>query len=46
VIPKNGDLNHDGKINLVDEAVLGQGWLTTYGIDTLADIADNWLYGT
>jgi hypothetical protein len=41
-----GDLNGDGKVNLIDIAVLGQGWLTTYDIDTLADIADNWLFGT
>jgi hypothetical protein len=46
VIPKNGDLNHDGKVDLIDFAVLGQGWLTTYGMDILADIAYNWLYGT
>jgi hypothetical protein len=41
-----GDLNGDGKVNLLDIAVLGQGWLTTYDINTLADIADFWLLGT
>jgi hypothetical protein len=46
VIPKDGDLNKDGKVNLIDIAVLGQGWLTIYGMDSLADIADNWLLGT
>ena len=46
VIPKNGDLNKDGKVNLIDIAVLGQRWLTMYDIDTLADITDNWLSGT
>jgi hypothetical protein len=46
VIPKNGDLNYDGKVNLIDIAVLGQSWLTIYDMDTLADITDNWLYGT
>jgi hypothetical protein len=46
VIPGDGDLNKDGKVNLKDIAVLGQGWLTIYGMDTLADIAYNWLYGT
>jgi hypothetical protein len=46
VIPKDGDLNKDGKVNLIDFAILGQRWLTTYGMDTLADIAYNWLYGT
>jgi hypothetical protein len=40
-----GDLNGDGKVNLIDIAVLGQGWLTTYDIYTLADITDNWLIG-
>jgi hypothetical protein len=46
VIPKDGDLNKDGKVNLIDIAVLGQRWLTTYGMNTLTDIADNWLHGT
>jgi hypothetical protein len=46
VIPKDGDLNYDGKVDLIDFAILGQGWLTIYGMDTLADIAYNWLYGT
>jgi hypothetical protein len=40
-----GDLNDDLKVDFVDFAILGQGWLTTYDIDTLADIADYWLYG-
>jgi hypothetical protein len=46
VTPKDGDLNKDGKVNLKDFAILGQGWLTIYGMDTLADIVDNWLLGT
>jgi hypothetical protein len=41
-----GDLNCNGKVDFIDFAILGQGWLTTYGMDILADIADNWLYGT
>jgi hypothetical protein len=41
-----GDLNCNGKVNFIDFAILGQGWLTVYGMDTLAAIADNWLYGT
>jgi hypothetical protein len=41
-----GDLNFDGKVDFIDFARLGQGWPTTYDIFTLADIADNWLYGT
>ena len=46
VLPKNGDLNKDGKVNLIDIAVLGQRWLTMYDTDTLADITTNWLSGT
>jgi glucuronoarabinoxylan endo-1,4-beta-xylanase len=41
-----GDLNEDYKVDFIDFAILGEGWLTTYNMDTLADIADNWLYGT
>jgi hypothetical protein len=40
-----GDLNLDGKVDLMDIAVLGQGWMIIYDMDTLADIADNWLAG-
>jgi hypothetical protein len=46
VIPENGDLNNDGRVDFTDFAILGQGWLSVYGWDTLASIADNWLYGT
>jgi hypothetical protein len=41
-----GDLNCNGKVDFIDFAILGQGWLTTYDMNTLKDIADNWLYGT
>ena len=41
-----GDLNNDSRVDFKDFAILGQGWLTVYDVDTLADIADNWLYGT
>ena len=41
-----GDLDCDGKVNFIDFAILGQGWLTVYGVDTLAAIANNWLWGT
>jgi hypothetical protein len=41
-----GDLNCNGKVDFIDFAILGQDWLTTYDMDTLADIAKNWLYGT
>ncbi len=40
-----GDLYRDGKVNFKDIAILGQGWQTIYYIDTLAQIADNWLAG-
>jgi glucuronoarabinoxylan endo-1,4-beta-xylanase len=40
-----GDLNNDLKVDFIDFAILGQGWQTTFDIYTLADIADNWLYG-
>ncbi len=40
-----GDLYRDGKVNYMDIAVLGQGWQTIYDIDTLTDIAENWLAG-
>jgi hypothetical protein len=47
VIPEyDGDLSGDGKVNFVDVAILGQGWQTIYDMDTLADIADDWLLGT
>jgi hypothetical protein len=39
-----GDLNGDRKVNLIDVAVLGQGWQTIYDIYTLADIAKYWLW--
>jgi hypothetical protein len=38
-----GDLNGDRKVNLIDVALLGQGWQTIYDIYTLADIAKYWL---
>jgi glucuronoarabinoxylan endo-1,4-beta-xylanase len=40
-----GDLNEDLKVDFIDFAIFSQGWQTTYNIYTLADIADNWLYG-
>jgi hypothetical protein len=42
-----GDLDCNDKVDFIDFAILGQGWLTIYDdMDTLADIAKNWLYGT
>ncbi len=40
-----GDLNDDGVVDLIDFAILGEGWLDIYDYDTLADLAYNWLYG-
>jgi glucuronoarabinoxylan endo-1,4-beta-xylanase len=40
-----GDLNDDGVVDLIDFAILGEGWLDIYDYDTLEDLADNWLYG-
>jgi hypothetical protein len=36
-----GDLDEDLKVDFIDFAILGQGWQTTYDMNTLADIADN-----
>jgi hypothetical protein len=41
-----GDLNLDWKVDFMDFAIFAKEWLTMYNMDTLADIADNWLYGT
>jgi hypothetical protein len=38
-----GDLNEDLKVDFIDFALLGQGWPTTYDINTLAVIAEDWL---
>jgi len=39
-----GDLNRDGRVDLIDIAMLGQGWMTIYDINTLAEIAGHWLF--
>ncbi|MCK4999189.1 MAG: hypothetical protein KAS23_06630, partial [Anaerohalosphaera sp.] len=46
VVQVVGDLTDDGIVNLVDVAELGAGWQTIYDLNTLLDIAENWLYGT
>ena len=46
VVQVKGDLTGDGIVNLVDIAELGAGWQTIYDLNTLLDIAYNWLYGT
>ena len=39
-----GDLNEDFKVDFIDFAILGQGWPSPYDIETLADLADYWMY--
>ena len=41
-----GDLTLDGKVNLEDFAALSAGWLSTYTMEELRDIANDWLAGT
>jgi hypothetical protein len=38
-----GDIYQDGKVDFKDIAEIGLSWMDTYGIETLAEIADNWL---
>jgi hypothetical protein len=38
-----GDLNLDGKVDFKDVAELGTQWQSGYDMNTLRDIADNWL---
>jgi hypothetical protein len=38
-----GDLTLDGKVNLEDVAELGSGWQTGYNLNTLLNVADDWL---
>lgn len=42
----DGDLTGDGKVNLEDFAELGMHWQSGYDMNTLRDVANNWLYGT
>jgi hypothetical protein len=39
----HGDLTADGKVDLYDMAELSQGWQSSYSIDDLLNIADDWL---
>ncbi|MCK4999188.1 MAG: right-handed parallel beta-helix repeat-containing protein [Anaerohalosphaera sp.] len=41
-----GDLNLDQKVDMEDVAELGIQWQIGYDMNTLLDIANNWLYGT
>jgi dextranase len=42
----DGDLTFDGKVTLQDVAELGSGWQADYILDTLQEVADDWLVGT
>ncbi|MEN8128075.1 MAG: hypothetical protein ABFR90_09765, partial [Planctomycetota bacterium] len=44
--PILGDLTCDCKVDLEDIAKLSTQWQSGYVMDTLLDIANNWLYGT
>jgi len=41
-----GDLTLDGKVDLEDFAMLSEGWLSTYAMEDLLNIANDWLAGT
>jgi hypothetical protein len=43
-VSADGDLTNNGKVDMKDVAVLGQGWETVYDIFALSEIALNWLY--
>ena len=38
-----GDLSNDCYVNLIDVAMLGQGWQTAHDIADMVSIAENWL---
>ena len=40
-----GDYNDDGQVDLCDLAGIGQQWLSTYVLDDVVILADNWLEG-
>jgi hypothetical protein len=42
----SGDLTGDGIVNMEDIAELGKLWLNPHDINSLHQIANNWLYGT
>ena len=37
------DISGDCKVNLEDFAIMASGWLATYDVDNLADMANQWL---
>lgn len=44
VIPADGDLTDNGKVDLEDVAILAGGWQVTFDLTTLQQIAANWLF--
>ena len=45
ILPVDGDLTFDKKVNLEDVAELSAGWQSGYTMDDLLGIANNWLSG-
>ena len=41
----NGDLNYDGKVNVIDFSELSKGWQSLYNLDTLHNVEQDWLKG-
>ena len=44
VMPENGDITGNGKVDLFDLAMLGNGWRDIYDITGLRTVAANWLF--
>lgn len=44
IVPDDGDLTGNGKVDLEDVAVLTGGWQSVYDIATLADLVAHWLF--
>ena len=43
-VPEGGDLTGNGKVDLEDIAMLGEGWQSIFDITTLSNIVLNWLF--
>lgn len=41
----DGDFNLDWQVDLYDFAILGNGWISTYDMSNVEQIANNWLEG-
>jgi alpha-glucuronidase len=42
VVPYDGDLNRDGKVDLNDMADLAADWLNSYGLSTFQNVSQDW----